>query len=309
MNRPGLAAPTAVTSNRYSYAGRLGCVLVVAYSLLTAFCNALSSVLAAMGMRGSNANAANLYTAMSQAGLLTALLLMDVPQVSWTAVIYFAASGALANCVARLLNFRSMRVIGVANTSAIVGSSPLISTILAITFLGEPMLFTVVAGAAFVVLGVYLISGSEGLGRVSGGALVAPALSATFYAASNVFRKLGLNVQAHSVLAAQSSTLSGLILFAGYLLASGQTGDLHAPQRSLLYYVAAGLVGAVSWIAIMRAMNLGTVSVVGTIAFSYPLISLVLTWLLLRDQERITGRTVLGCVTIVAGVVLVTLLQ
>jgi len=284
-------------------------MLVVAYSLLTAFCNALSSVLAAMGMRNSNANAANLYTAVSQAALLSALLLVDVPRVNWRAIIYFAVSGTLANCVARLLNFRSMQVIGVANTSAIVGSSPLISTILAIAFLGEPMLLTVVAGAALVVLGVYLISGSEGLGQVNSGALVAPALSATFYAASNVFRKLGLNVQAHSVLAAQSSTISGLLFFTGYLLASGLTGDLHAPRRSLLYYLAAGLVGAVSWIAIMRAMNLGTVSVVGTIAFSYPLISLVLTWLLLRDQERITAKTVLGCATVVAGVILVTLLQ
>jgi drug/metabolite transporter (DMT)-like permease len=298
-----------VTSNRYTDAGELDCVLVVTYSLLTAFCNALSSVLAAMGMRDSNANAANLYTAVSQAALLSVLLVVDMPPVSWTAVIYFAASGALANCVARLLNFRSMRVIGVANTSAIVGSSPLISTVLAIAFLGEPMLLTVVAGAALVFLGVCLISGSEGLGQISGGALVAPALSATFYAASNVFRKLGLNVQTHSVLAAQSSTLSGLLLFTGYLLASGQTGDLSTPRRSLLLYGAAGLVGGVSWIAIMRAMNLGTVSVVGTIAFSYPLISLVLTWLLLRDQERITARTVLGCVIVVYGVILVTLLQ
>jgi len=269
-------------------------VLVVAYSVLTAFCNALSAVLAAMGMRGSNPNAANLYMALSQVAVLSALLLADMPPVSWAALAYFAVSGALANCVARLLNFRSMRVIGVANTSAVVGSSPLISTVLAIVFLGEPMLLTVVAGAALVVAGVYLISGSEGLGR---------------YAASNVFRKLGLNLQPHSVLAAQSSTLSGLLLFAGYLLASRQTRDLATPRRSLLYYVAAGLVGGVGWVAIMKAMNLGTVSVVGTIVFSYPLISLALTWLLLRGQERITTRTVLGCVTVVAGVVLVTLLQ
>ena len=73
--------------------------------------------------------------------------------------------------------------------------------------------------------------------------------------------------------------------------------------------MAAGLVGGVGWVAIMKAMNMGTVSVVGTIVFSYPLISLVLTWLLLRGQEKITTRTVLGCVTVVAGVVLVTLLQ
>ena len=283
-------------------------MLVVAYSVITAFCNALSAVLAAMGMRGSNPNAANLYMALSQVAVLSALLLADMPPVSWAALAYFAVSGALANCVARLLNFRSMRVIGVANTSAVVGSSPLISTVLAIVFLGEPMLLTVVAGAALVVAGVYLISGSEGLGRVSGGALVAPVLSAVFYAVSNIFRKLGLNLQPHSVLAAQSSTLSGLLLFAGYLLASRQTRDLATPRRSLLYYVAAGLVGGVGWVAIMKAMNLGTVSVVGTIVFSYPLISLALTWLLLRGQERITTRTVLGCVTVVAGVVLVTLL-
>jgi uncharacterized membrane protein len=284
-------------------------VLVVAYSVLTAFCNALSAVLAAMGMRGSNPNAANLYMAVSQVAVLSALLAADMPPVSWSALAYFAVSGALANCVARLLNFRSMRVIGVANTSAVVGSSPMISTVLAIVFLGEPMLFTVVAGAALVVAGVYFISGSEGLGLVGGGALAAPALSATFYAASNVFRKLGLNLQPHSVLAAQSSTLSGLILFAGYLLASGQTGDLAAHRENLLYYVAAGLVGGVGWVAIMKAMSLGTVSVVGTIVFSYPLISLALTWLLLRGQEKITTRTVLGCVTVVAGVILVTLLQ
>lgn len=287
----------------------IDCVLVVAYSVLTAFCNALSAVLAAMGMRGSNPNAANLYMALSQVAVLSVLLAADMPPVSWAALLYFAVSGALANCVARLLNFRSMRVIGVANTSAVVGSSPMISTVLAIMFLGEPMLVTVVAGAALVVVGVYLISGSEGLGRVGGGALVAPVLSAVFYAASNVFRKLGLNLQPHSVFAAQSSTLSGLVLFGGYLLASRQTGDLAAPRRSLLYYVAAGLVGGVGWVAIMKAMNLGTVSVVGTIVFSYPLISLALTWLLLRGQERITVRTVLGCVTVVAGVVLVTLLQ
>jgi uncharacterized membrane protein len=69
-------------------------VLVVAYSLLTAFCNALSSVLAAMGMRDSNPNAANLYTAVSQVGLLSALLLLDVHPVSWTALIYLPSPTA-----------------------------------------------------------------------------------------------------------------------------------------------------------------------------------------------------------------------
>ena len=42
-----------------------------------------------------------------------------------------------------------------------------------------------------------------------------------------------------------------------------------------------------------------------TIVFSYPLFSLILTWLFLKGEEKITRRIAAGCIVIVAGVVIV----
>lgn len=282
-------------------------LLVIAFSLLTAFCNALSAVLVSIGMKNSNPNSANFFMALSQVVVLSGLLFMEMPVINLSALGYFVLSGICANCVARLLNFVSVKRIGVATTSAIVGTSPLLSTVLAILFLGEEIISAVILGAVLVVVGIYLISGAHDTLSIKSIGLIIPLLSATFYAASNIFRKMGLNFQAHSVLGAQSSTAAGLAFFSLYLISRKQLGNIKTGERSLAYYIIAGIVGSVGWVSIMLAMNMGSVSVVGTIVFSYPLLSLLLSWMFLKEEETITPRIILGCVTIVLGIILVTL--
>jgi drug/metabolite transporter (DMT)-like permease len=58
----------------------------------------------------------------------------------------------------------------------------------------------------------------------------------------------------------------------------------------------------------MVAMEMGTVAVVTTIVFSYPLFSLLLSWLFLRGQEDLGPKVIGGSVVIVAGVILVSLI-
>jgi len=53
---------------------------------------------------------------------------------------------------------------------------------------------------------------------------------------------------------------------------------------------------------------MGTVAVVTTIVFSYPLFSLLLSWLFLRGQEDLGPRVIVGYVVIVVGVILVSLI-
>jgi drug/metabolite transporter (DMT)-like permease len=57
----------------------------------------------------------------------------------------------------------------------------------------------------------------------------------------------------------------------------------------------------------MTALETGSVSVVTTIVYSYPLFTLLFTRLLIKD-EKLTTRTILGSALIVAGVATVTLL-
>lgn len=56
------------------------------------------------------------------------------------------------------------------------------------------------------------------------------------------------------------------------------------------------------------ATQRGSVSVVSAIIGANPLFGLLLSALFLRDVERITARIIAGCLVIVAGVMVITLL-
>jgi len=281
-------------------------MLVEGLSMVTSITNALSIVLISKGMRDSNANSASLISTSLQALFLSGLFVINLPELDWVAVAYFAISGIFALGIGRLLYFLAVGRLGVAVSSAIIGSNPLISTFLAIFFLGEKVVLATFIGVVLVVSGVYLLSG-VGDESFRSSALVIPILSATSYALSNVIRKAGLNIQPDPILGAQVGAAAGTMGFFLYLAVTGKLSEIKANRRSLGYFSASGLLSSLGWIALMMAMQRGTVAVVTTIVFSYPLFSLLLSWLFLRGQEDLSRNVVIGCVVIVVGVILVSL--
>ena len=279
-------------------------MLVEGLSLITSISNAVGALLISKGMRDSNATSASLISTSVQAVALLVPLMYSIPEPDWQALALFALSGALALGIARLLYFIAMEQIGVAVSSAIIGSNPLISTILAIVFLSEAVDAATLVGAVLVVWGVFLLSGA-GESSVKARSLFIPFLSAFGYSLANVIRKAGLNIQSEPLLGAVAGAVAGVLCFSVYLAVAGKLGEIKATRRSLGYFTACGLVSAVGWFALMMAMQAGTVAVVTTIVFSYPLFSLVLSWLFLKGEEKITRRIAAGCVVIVLGVVVV----
>ena len=281
-------------------------MLVEGIALVTSITNAVSALFISKGMRGSNALSAALVSTSVQAGILTAFLVLRLPSLNWVAVALFALSGVFALGVGRLLYFVAVGRIGLAVSSAVIGCNPIISALLAIVLLGERFEIAVFAGALLVVVGIFLLSGAT-RDAAGGGALVVPFLSAFSYSLANVIRKAALNYQPDPTLGAQIGAMAGSLCLLGYLIATGRLGEIRADRRGLGYYSAAGAFQAVGWFALMVAMEMGTVAVVTTIVFSYPLFSLLLSWMFLRGQEEINLRVIAGCVLIVAGVVAVTL--
>src|SRR4030042_800578 len=137
-------------------------MLPEALALVTALTNALGVVLIAKGMRGAAPTVAAFYSVAVQAAILTALLLTRLPPLDPYAVGLFALSGLLALGLGRLLNFQAMKGIGVARTSALVGSNPVITTALSMIILAERPTATTILGALTVASGVALISGAQG---------------------------------------------------------------------------------------------------------------------------------------------------
>jgi len=122
-----------------------------------------------------------------------------------------------------------------------------------------------------------------------------------------VIRKAGLNIHPDPILGAQAGAAAGTLGFLLYLAATGRLSKIKAKRRSLGYFSASGFLSSLGWIALMMAMQRGTVAVVTTIVFSYPLFSLILSWLLLKGQEDLSRVVVIGCVIIVAGVIIVSI--
>lgn len=273
-------------------------------ALITSVSNAVSAVLVAKGLSDSDPPSACLVSTSVQALALLILSAFKTPMLDWTAIALFALNGLFALWLGRLLYFVAVGRMGVAVSSAIIGSNPLLSTILAVILLRERVGQATLAGVVLVVFGVFLISG-VGKEAVKLGPLMIPLLSALSYAVSNVLRKAALNVQPDPLLGAQVASVAGTLGLLVYLTASGRLSELKLGRRNMGYFTSAGVVAAAGWLAFMMATEGGPVSVVTTIVFSYPLFSLLLSWIFLRKEERLTLRLAAGCLVIVAGVVLV----
>ncbi len=272
-------------------------------ALLASFFTALSSVMATRGIKDSNPDTANLLLTGVQTLVLTGILLLDFPTLNLVALLWFALSGICASFVGRLLTLTSYKRIGVSAGSALVGTSPLLTTVLAIMFLGEPLVIPVIVGV-IIVGGIVVLNLSDGHISVNLASVYLPLTASLLFAVSNIIRKLGTNIQPDAVLGAQSSTLAGLLAFSLYLFFKGGLKDIQISRRNIPWLAGAGLVNAFAWIALTMAINLGKVSVVSSIIYSYPLFSVILTRILLRE-ERLTLQVVIGSLLVVLGVIAV----
>ena len=275
-------------------------------ALAASFFTALSSVMATRGMRDSNPDTANLVLTGIQTIVLTVIVLMDLPEIRMSALFWFALAGVFGSFVGRLMTMTSYKRIGVSAASAFIGTSPVVTTLLAVLFLSEPLLLPIVFGALLVFSGIAVLNMREGRLSLDIGLIYFPLGAALFYALSNVIRKVGTNIQPHAVLGAQVSTLSGLTACVVYMALRGRFKNLQINRGNINWLAGAGVVNAVAWIAVTLAIELGRVSVATSIIYSYPLFSLLLSKLMLRD-EALNRYVVIGSLLIVFGVVIVSL--
>jgi uncharacterized membrane protein len=278
-------------------------------SLFTAVCYGASAVFTRKGMRDSNPVTGAVVAAFVQVVVLLGLLLVyPPPRIDWTAIAFFVASGILASTLGRLFNFMSIERLGVSVSASIIGSSPLFSTLFAAIAIGESVALTTVLGTVFVVAGIALTSGGSKPGsRVVGSTLAIPVMSAAFYGASSVVRKVGLNILPDSSLGAFVGAASSFVSFLVYIVSTNRVADVRLSKNSVKYFVGSGLAVSAGWLSMFSALSTGSVSVVSALIGTNPLFSLALSLVLLREMETINRRVVAGSLAIVAGAAIITL--
>jgi uncharacterized membrane protein len=223
-------------------------------------------------------------------------------------VALFALSGLIGTVAGRLLRFISIETVGASVSAAIINLSPLVSSALAVAFLGERITLPILAGTLVIVFGTTLLSSTRRAGgfRLSG--LVAPALSAACFGVVAVLRKVGLGGLAPLPGFAVNVT-AAMLAFTAFLLAARRSDAMACRGRSLAYFVAAGLAENAAVYLVVLGLSVGRVSVVAPLSSVSPIFVLLLSPLFLRGIEILDRRIVIGTLLTVAGVYLITALR
>jgi drug/metabolite transporter, DME family len=283
---------------------------VPALALASAVCSAAATILIRHGLRRYGpytgfwinlvVGTACLWTAVVATG--------GFGRPSLAGIAFFALAGLIGTVAGRLFRFFSIERVGVSISAAVINLSPLVSSALAILFLGERVTAPLLIGTLVIVAGTTLLSSS---GRTSGvrlGHLVLPALSAVCFGVVAVLRKIGLSDVA-PVPGFAVNVTAALVAFTTFLLATRQAGAMACRGRSLLYFVAAGVAENVSVFLVVLALSVGAVSVVAPLSSVSPIFVLLLAPLFLRGVEILDRRIVAGTLLTVAGVYLITALR
>ena len=129
--------------------------------------------------------------------------------------------------------------------------------------------------------------------------------SSVFAAFTSILAKIGID-GVNSNLATAIRTFVVLIMSWGMVfLTNAQSGLLEISRRSWLFLVLSGLATGASWLCYYKALQMGEASRVVPIDKLSVVFTMVLAALILREQ--FTPKSILGCVLIGAGTLLMVL--
>jgi drug/metabolite transporter (DMT)-like permease len=277
------------------------------YGLIAALSFGLNAVLVRKALRHTTPATATISVAAVQTLILSTLLVFDLPTFNLEAVVYFIAAGFLAAILGRTFNYMSIEKLGVPVSTSLVGTNPLWAMILGVVFLGEVVTLSTISGSILVVVGVALISGWGKDSNLNLRDMGIPLASAFFYAASSAVRKIGLNLLPESVLGAVVGAMTGLVAYPILMRLLGRSNEFKFSRKSVPFLIAGGITTSIAWISMFMATQQGSVGVVSAIIGANPLFGLALSVVLLKDTESITPQMIIGCLTIVAAVIVITL--
>lgn len=124
-------------------------------------------------------------------------------------------------------------------------------------------------------------------------------LSALFAALTAIFAKIGVK-GVNSDLATAIRTAVILCITWGIVLVGGHVGEVRGlPSRTWLFLLLSGVATGLSWLFYFKALQLGDVSRVAPIDKLSVVITILLSFLLLKEPA--SAKTILGACLITAG--------
>lgn len=276
------------------------------FALGSAFFAGITAVLAKIGIENVNST---LATALRTVVVLAFSWLMvfvvgsqgGIAQISGTTLLFLMLSG-LSTGASWLCYFKALQLGDVNKVAPIDKSSTVLTILLAFIFLGEPVSIPQALGVVGIGVGTLLMIAKKEVedGKPHSKAwLVYAFLSAVFASLTSIFGKIGVeNVESN--LGTAIRTIVVLVMAWVMVFVTGEQKGIHSiEKKSWVFLFLSGITTGLSWLCYYRALQDGPASVVVPIDKLSILVTIVFSWIVLK--EKLTPKAAVGLVLILAG--------
>ena len=276
------------------------------FALGSAFFAGITAVLAKIGIENVNST---LATALRTVVVLAFSWLMvfvvgsqgGIAQISGITLLFLVLSG-LSTGASWLCYFKALQLGDVNKVAPIDKSSTVLTILLAFIFLGEPVSIPQALGVVGIGVGTLLMITKKEVedGKPHSKAwLVYAFLSAVFASLTSIFGKIGVeNVESN--LGTAIRTIVVLVMAWVMVFVTGeQKGIRSIGKKSWVFLFLSGITTGLSWLCYYRALQDGPASVVVPIDKLSILVTIVFSWIVLK--EKLTPKAAVGLVLILAG--------
>jgi len=282
--------------------------IALALAMLSSLCFGIALVSGRVGLRTLDARSGAAISIPTAAVLflLAAPFAFDSGGFTVRAALLFAVVGLFFPALVTILTFRSNERLGPTITGAVSGTAPLFAILAAGLFLGEKVPAQAAVVCVAIVAGVALLSWKQGAVRPHflAWSLLWPISGAVVRGLAQAGAKAGLMLWPSPF----AASLIGYSVSSAAVIGASQVGRSKRPRltrHGVVWFAVTGMLNGGAVILMYGALSIAPVSFVAPVVATYPLITAMVSAVVLRE-EPLTPRMVAGAtITVLAIVYLV----
>ena len=233
-----------------------------------------------------------------------------IASFGWQSYLWLSAAGIVHFIIGRSLHYSGTQLIGANVTSMLTQLSPVVVLILGVSILNEPLSFRLVIGVILIVFGVMLVGWRQKMFNSNQSIFSGMFLKGMLFGlgtgiswgVSAILIKIGLQETAYPVAGAFVSFSVATIGLGLSLLGNQRRNALFRMElKTALLFCIPGLLAGAGNLLRFAALNVSQASVVIPLISTFPVMTILLSFIFNRKLEIFNINVIIGAIAVVIG--------